>query len=255
MKAYLVPYGFPRQQIVTNPGYATPVLPEWKSVNDGYVIYPEAISGNPLNATNVIRWILFYPGAIGGPQANEYSKDEIIACYSIGVCKEFNRSFHLNLLKLTDYGLSYVHEIPKVRRREGILIHHKKSHWNSSEHDFDLHQGKLLDNNVGKYERMKLFSSFKVFITTDIATFFSVEAAMAGCLSIIVPADGISRYEWIHTSYGKNDLKYGIAYGKKDIPHALNTMSYVVPNLIKENGKQKANLRKFFANLPPVYGC
>jgi hypothetical protein len=57
---------------LTNPFLNTPL---WDAkVRDGYnsvgiapiAVYPDVIKGNPLGATHVVRWLLFYAGAYGG---------------------------------------------------------------------------------------------------------------------------------------------------------------------------------------------
>ncbi len=44
------------------------------------VIYPEVISGNPLGAENVVRWLLNAPGVVGGDKT--FSEDEMIFAFS-----------------------------------------------------------------------------------------------------------------------------------------------------------------------------
>ncbi len=40
------------------------------------IIYPESLPGNPLEFKRVVRWVLFYPGQIGGDK--NYEKNEIV---------------------------------------------------------------------------------------------------------------------------------------------------------------------------------
>ena len=252
VRAYLVPYGYPlKKKMATNNGYKTPLLPEWKSIDDGYVIYPESMSGNPLNATNVVRWILYFPGVHGGPNANEYSTKDLIACYSIGVCEGFDENvYDKYLLKLVDYGLEHLDDLPKRHHREGTLVHHKKRKWRSeSSTSIELVKGDVLGNNLSKHARLTLFSKYERCITTDPATFISVEAAMAGCLSIVVPFENVSKEEWQNTAYGKDDFKFGVAYGEGEIPYALKTLPLVVPNLREQERKQRLILQNFLQTL------
>ena len=257
VRAYLVPYGYPAtRNMVTNSGYKTPLIPEWKSVIDGgYVIYPESISGNPLNATHVVRWILYFPGVHGGPNADQYSTKELIACYSMGVCEEFDGSaYNKYPLKLVDYGLEHLDDLPKVHQREGTLVHHKKRKWRSeSSSKIEYIEGDVLGNNLSKHERLSLFSKYERCITTDPATFISVEAAMAGCLSIVLPFENVSKEEWQNTAYGKDDFKFGVAYGEDEIPYALNTLPRVVSNLREQERKQRLVLKNFLRKLSEIF--
>lgn len=47
---------------------------------DDIVIYPEVISGNPLNSKRVVRYILNVPGKLGGH--NHYAKNELLVAHS-----------------------------------------------------------------------------------------------------------------------------------------------------------------------------
>jgi len=47
---------------------------------DSIVIYPETVAGNPLNGKTVARWVLNYPGLLGGDK--EYDKNEIVFTWS-----------------------------------------------------------------------------------------------------------------------------------------------------------------------------
>ena len=44
------------------------------------VVYPELIYGNPLNFNNVVRYVLYYPGKLGGEK--KYNSQELIITFS-----------------------------------------------------------------------------------------------------------------------------------------------------------------------------
>lgn len=73
--------GYPAAMIAPR----TKPLPPWKtpfhrgSVGDAIVVYPEVVSGNPLGATKVIRWVLNDPGLIAGDRT--YSANEMVFVY------------------------------------------------------------------------------------------------------------------------------------------------------------------------------
>ena len=251
--AYIVPMGYPaKQDIVVNSAYKTPVIPEWIDIQDGYVIYPEIVSGNPLGvkSENIIRWILYFPGVHGGPPASAYSTDETIVCYSMGICQDFTPSHRISLLKISDYGLDMLRHLPSGHSRSGTLVHHKKRKWKSGQvQDTPEIDGEPLNNTITKFDRLVLFSRAEKFITTDPATFLSVEAAAAGCLSIVEPLENVTRDEWLRTSYSAADLKYGIAYGEEEIPHAQKTLPLVVGNLVEQQANQRKHVEQFLSML------
>ena len=67
---------------VTGPGEP---LPNWTTpihagpVGRSIVIYPEVVSGNPLKARKVVRWVLNNPGLLGGDAT--YPDDEMVFVY------------------------------------------------------------------------------------------------------------------------------------------------------------------------------
>src|SRR3954469_3045856 len=60
-------------------------LPDWSTpfhfgpVGDSIVIYPEIVSGNPLQARKVVRWALNNPGLLGGDSS--YPDEEMVFVY------------------------------------------------------------------------------------------------------------------------------------------------------------------------------
>lgn len=59
--------------------------PEWNTPfkafpnSEDITVYPEIISGNPFNSKRVVRYVLYYPGAIGGDKS--YDSSEIVVYY------------------------------------------------------------------------------------------------------------------------------------------------------------------------------
>jgi hypothetical protein len=72
------------------------------------------------------------------------------------------------------------------------------------------------------FELLKLFNTHKTFITYDNNTFHSVQAALCGAISIVIPDGKLNEKEWRKSTR----REYGIAYGnnEKQINFALNTI-------------------------------
>lgn len=88
-RAFLIQYPFQGSSHPwTNSELFTPVLDKQQARRDleqgltPIVLYPEVVPGNPLKAPVVARWVLNFPGLLGGDST--YDKDEL--CF--GYCRE-----------------------------------------------------------------------------------------------------------------------------------------------------------------------
>jgi len=63
------------QERITHLGY-------WvlRALGDPVVVYPAGVSGNPLNAEHVVRWVLYTPGLLGGD--TQYADTELVFAWS-----------------------------------------------------------------------------------------------------------------------------------------------------------------------------
>jgi hypothetical protein len=67
-----------------------------------------------------------------------------------------------------------------------------------------------------------------MFVSYDTMTYHSIQAALCGCISIVIPDANISKEEWVQKAPIN---KYGIAYGLNDIAWAKQTMHLVRDHL------------------------
>ena len=79
VEAYLMPIHI-RDDFYTCSDYNTPLITQevFDDLDNAVVIYPEGIIGNPLNAKNVVRWIL---GPFDEQAAKTYSKSDLVYWY------------------------------------------------------------------------------------------------------------------------------------------------------------------------------
>lgn len=70
-------------------------------------------------------------------------------------------------------------------------------------------------------ELSNLFNQTEKFYCYDNYTFLSVQAAICGCISIVVPDGTKTKEEWLA---GSALSKYGMAFGEDDIPRAIETL-------------------------------
>ena len=194
--------------------------------NDAIIIYPEIVYGNPMNAKHVMRWLLNTPGKIAyrvgdgpdGPNDLVYkfadifqAKDESKVCGTLS-------AFDTNLQIFYDR---------KEPRSGSCYIIKKGANKTLNRHDEDSINIDDYGNKGGNHYLAGIFNRCETFICYDDACFLATQAALCGCLPIVIPGH-LERDFW-HNNYPAN--KYGIAYGFGDVRHAIETMPLVKENL------------------------
>ena len=199
--------------------------------DDVITIYPEVISGNPFNAKNVVRYVLYYPGWHAGDK--DYSDNELIITYNNEYVKDtrYDNAFVLTVLNPK---LNIMKNLGVKRNKIGLIVRKCK--------DFDykmnlLNQHKHLlklpvisiDDEINKCTDLrdlrKIYNRITLFISFDPHTYHSTMAALCGCTSIVIPSKEISSEEFY------NVTKYGVAYGFQNIDFAKLTYHKMILDL------------------------
>jgi len=194
----------------------------WKFLNieNTVVIYPENIKGNPMGAKHIVRWVLNDPDESKGFGVFNESDHifkyfdfyKVNSRYSIkGVLTAIDLSYHLKTYQNRNHN----------SRDGGAFLIKKGHHKTLNKHPNNF---KFIDNIFLKFndeEKAEFFNTIKTFISYDHMTFLSVQAALCGCESIIIPDES--------GSYSAEELKrknrlFGIAYGYDDLVHAKTTL-------------------------------
>jgi hypothetical protein len=256
-----------------NPKYNTPKMTKLQYVTDDdlIVIYPETIQGNHASKKMIVRWILYFlqlENKTIEQSSYQYQSDDYIACYSQGICTQFDDdNWHKHPLRVIDLNWDMFDSIDPNRIRDIDVVYFKpldrKRTWidrtgRKITLDYDNYEYMLknsfalmnrtltrMDASLRKQERIDLLSRSTYFISFDPATFRSVEAAMVGCLSIVIPVPGVDKSEWASVSYAPEYLQYGIAYGFDDLDHARSTIGLVLHNLHEQDRKTRVTLVNF----------
>lgn len=175
-------------------------------VTNEIVIYPEIVKGNPLNATNVVRWELNKPGVVSN-FTPEYGKNDLIV--------SFIPPFNPVVPTLTVFDMpnllvntNKVFDIVVLARRKLNLYH--KEHPTIT---------KITPQN------RHWVAKCNTFISYDEHSFLSLEAAMYGATSIVIGND--------YSTWKLNPFfKYGIGYN--DDTWSLLTKDRVYDYLTKD---------------------
>ena len=178
-------------------------------------IYPEIVSGNPFeaNAKYVTRWLLNTPGVIGGD--GKYGDTDLVYKYW-DYFKAPDESKVKGYLRTMDAKLDLYIDRGQDRSGECYIV--KKG----GNKNLDKHSPHAVNIDIFKGDEYlaDLFNEKETFISYDAMTFHSVQAALCGCLSIIIPDKGVTKEEYFEKT---PHHRYGIAYGMDDIQHAKET--------------------------------
>lgn len=214
-----------------NPNYSGTVLSYAQAKELGesgaWVIYPEVICGNPLNANNVIRWVLYH--VRNYDCFGLWGENDLIFKYAPmfelredrPVLGEL-RAMELNLDVFKDHG----------KERNGTCYMLRKMGHKQPIHPKDsIFLDSYAEAGGNEYLSM-VFNKSKMFYSYDSATWCSIMAALCGCISVVIPDAGVTAEQWYERfPY----FRYGIAYGSESdqIAHALNTRHLLRDHLLK----------------------
>ena len=212
-----------------NPNYLGIECTEQEAIRlcaDGAMaIYPEVTCGNPFSAYKIMRWIL-YNVRTYGDYGLFYPNDLIYKYAPFFTLREEQevhgelRAVELNLDIFKDYGLP----------RKGSCYLIKKENHKEQRHQQPSIMLDDYPSKGGNEYLAKVFNECEVFYAYDTATYLSVMSSLCGCLSVVIPNEGVKAEDW-HNGFPY--FKYGIAYGEQDIPYAKETAHLLKPELLR----------------------
>ena len=201
------------------------------------VIYCEGTPGNPLNAKNVVRWMLSELGKnVPYDYVNTWEKNELVYYFNSETKFDTSPGKMGNVYKFLS--CLYINPLAKqnnFEERNGICYTIRKAHWHSNGIT-TIHPNSSFEitREHDQQECIDFFNKYKYFISYDPCTFLSIMAALCGCISIVYPINGLNKQQWIQTTAAVEYLKYkgldnlyGIAYGQEDMQYAIDTIHLV----------------------------
>ena len=204
-----------------------------EDIGHSIVVYPETISGNPLNADHVVRWFLNRPGRLTGEV--RYGENELFFYQH----KQFNdlkvNPYHKNQLRILK-PMTDVYRQTNFGRRSGSCYMVRKG---DSTHQ-QVPAGSVKLDGMSHADIAEHFNRCEEFICFDLYTFYSKCAALCGCRSIVIPKDGISVDDW-RPEYDR----YGLAYGRDQLEYAESTIEALRVRLESESAKSLSSVSNF----------
>lgn len=224
-----------------NLSFNTPLLKDidsLKNINEWVIVYPEITFGNPLNAKNVVRWLLHNPGFHTGKIY--FHPNEMYFKFNSAIT-EFNfpgSTTSCNELKVIHYPTEHYNQNGSSQNRSGTAFCLRKGSNKKIIHD--LNDSILIDGMSHK-SVAEIFKQVKTFISYDPYTAYSIFAILCGCQSVVIPDVGVNEEQW----YPNPTDRYGISYGFEKIEDAQKTKHLVHEHIIKEQEKSYDNVKKF----------
>jgi len=189
-------------------------------INDNtVVIYPEVISGNPLNSKNVIRWILLSLG-IEMPINHYINWGLKSLTNSISIDGSNNLIYQWESVqnKIPQLSVPWFNPIfkntnqPRTKTcyliKKGTLLH--------KEIKFMHNEDSICIDNMNLEEKSVIFNQCTHFYCYDPNTAYIIFAVSCGCIAIIYPIENVSKNMYFSNKiFNKNNKIFdaGIAYG------------------------------------------
>lgn len=234
-RAYLVIYPYSPPMSASSPELLTPLLTktiidyDFNSGCTPIVVYPETVSGNPFLAPFVVRYILNFPGLLGGDSV--YKDDEFCVTYSEYLEKSVDNARLSLFLPISDPRIFTPY--PSVRRFGSCFYAGKYRY---------VHGGELFEVTFNSVEITRdlpdsqtpeqiaeLFRRSEVFYTYE-NTALALEALLCGCPVVFLPNNhlefiiGIEEHGWDGIAWGTNE---------EEILRAKNTVQRARQNYYK----------------------
>lgn len=231
------------KRYTTKPQWITPVLDSLQGIDlsQTIVVYPEITSGNPLNAKNVVRWLLHQPAHFSG-QIN-YGENELIFKFNSAI-----KDFSLPNSKTSEQELKVIYYPTDLYNEEGVQPYQERTLTchaiRKGKHKPKVHpEDSILIDSLSHEEVARLFKQTKRFISYDDYTAYSIFANLCGCESIVVPDSDTTIEQW----YPNITDRYGIAYGfnEEQLKWAKDTQSLVKEHVENEHRRSEQCVKNF----------
>jgi hypothetical protein len=218
----------------TWPGLQTPIAHQ-SDLREAIVVYPEVIDGNPLRAKHVVRWLLHKPGF--HTKRINFGPEERFFFYLKAFDDPSLNPDGENLLRVPAFSADFYRQT-NFGERHGTCYLMRKGKGRKIVHDL---KDSVLVDGMSHAETAQVFNRVQTFISYDTYTLYSVFAALCGCVSIVIPDEGVTKAQWFPDPRDR----CGLAYGFDDIEHAVQTRHLLQAQLQAQEEETKESVRRF----------
>ncbi len=227
-----------------NPELLTPLLTpaiaqrHFEDAHTPIIIYPEIVSGAPFGGACVVRYVLNYPGLLGGDKI--FDQDELCFSYSKILAQHTNHPENILFIPASDERA--FHPPTGENKRSGTCFYASKYQ--------KTHQGKLLDitkdsleitsgleNSQSPEEIAEIFRKSEIFYTYE-NTALAIEATLCGCPAVFLPNDHLQSII-ASEELGNDGIAWGtdpqeIARAKESVKEAYNNYTHCLKKFYED---------------------
>lgn len=188
------------------------------------IVYPEVITGNPLGGPVVARWVLNFPGFLGGDL--EYAPEELVFGYSAEIAESAKVPGQVLHMPTIDTRIFYPPE-NHSERKGACFFSSKYKGPHSAITNNCFHITRFQSDSLTPQELSNILRKSEVFYTYE-NTALATEAVLCGCPAVFIPN------EFLVKRIGECELgKEGYAWGIECLDFARATVGMGIKNYIK----------------------
>lgn len=192
--------------------------------DDAIVVYPEVVWGNPLNAKNVVRWLLYHYQFKN--QEGAYSNSDLFICYR-DVFNDIDLNPQKKTIQITHFDSELYKQVNfSSRTIEKCYILRKGKNRKDLP---SVIEGPIIDD-LTEEEIVDVFNNSRYCYSYDTQTFYVSIAAVCGCVPIVVMEPGKFAKDYLSES---ELTHYGVAFGETQdqIEYAIDTRKELLKQL------------------------
>jgi hypothetical protein len=249
--------------VFNNLKYSNNFCEDFASIDDAdenaIVVYPEVIAGNPLNAKNVVRWILLdLEFEMGVNHYLTWHPTDLVYYFNSKVSFYEDPDKNGVVYKLLNclYIAPFVKHVNFNERTGSCFTIRKANFLKLNLNYFHPTNSFEITEKHTQQNCIELFNNYKYFICYDPICFYVMLAIMCGCISIVYPLEGKTKKEWIQSTMAAEYCKfkgidnlYGIAYGMEDLEYATSTIDLAHEQWVDIINFGKNNVTSFVNDL------
>jgi hypothetical protein len=233
-----------------NPELLTPLLTlalarqHYEDARTPIIIYPEIVSGAPFGGACVVRYVLNYPGLLGGDKT--FDQDDLCFSYSKILGQHTNNPENILFIPASD---EHVFHPPTTEsKRSGTCFYASKYQKTHKGKLFDITKESLeitsgLPGSQSPEEIAEIFRKSELFYTYE-NTALAIEATLCGCPAVFLPN------EHLQSIIASEELGTdGIAWGAapEEVAHAKESVKEAFKNYTRCIEKFYEDLDVFIA--------